>query len=156
MPKSRIQDTRHREILFFFFKSLKILFIYSWETQREAETQAEGEAGSLWGAPCGTRSQTPGSWPELKADTQPRSHPGAWDSYLTHNLNKREREREILCASYTNRWLSPDKVLKIVWTITEFLNFIWKLSRSQGLFAPRPYFVHWWATSGKGTGMDWY
>ena len=24
---------------------LKVLFIYSWETQREAGTQAEGEAG---------------------------------------------------------------------------------------------------------------
>ena len=29
---------------------LRILFIYSLETQREAETQAEGEAGFLWGA----------------------------------------------------------------------------------------------------------
>ena len=33
---------------FFFF--LKILFIH----EREAETQAEGEAGSLRGAQCGT------------------------------------------------------------------------------------------------------
>ena len=30
------------------------LFIYS---QREAETQAEGGAGSLWGARCGTQSR---------------------------------------------------------------------------------------------------
>ena len=28
-------------------------------TQREAETQAEGEAGFLWGAQCGTQSQDP-------------------------------------------------------------------------------------------------
>ena len=42
---------------FFFF--FKILFIYSWETHREAETQAEGEAGSMQGAQCGTRSQDP-------------------------------------------------------------------------------------------------
>ena len=36
--------------IFFFF--LKILFIHSFMkgTQREAETQAEGKAGSLWGA----------------------------------------------------------------------------------------------------------
>ena len=27
------------------------------DTQREAETQAEGEAGSMQGAPCGTRSE---------------------------------------------------------------------------------------------------
>ena len=41
---------------FFFFK---ILFIYSWKTQREAETetQAEGEAGSMQGAWCGTQSR---------------------------------------------------------------------------------------------------
>ena len=30
------------------------------DTQREAETQAEGEAGSLQGAQCGTPSQDPG------------------------------------------------------------------------------------------------
>ena len=33
------------------------------ETQREAETQAEGEAGSMQGAPRGTRSQDPGVTP---------------------------------------------------------------------------------------------
>ena len=38
--------------------SFKKYCIYSFmrDTQREAETQAEGEAGSLWGARCGTRS----------------------------------------------------------------------------------------------------
>ena len=45
-------------VIFFFF--LKIpLFINSLETEKEAETQAEEEAGSLWGALCGTRSQDP-------------------------------------------------------------------------------------------------
>ena len=43
------------------------------DAQREAEIQAEGEAGYLWGAGCGTRSQDP----ELKADVQRLSHPGA-------------------------------------------------------------------------------
>ena len=47
------------------------------DTEREAETQAEGEAGSLRGARCGTRSRDQGSHPELKADAQPLSHPGA-------------------------------------------------------------------------------
>ena len=42
--------------LFFFLDF--ICFIH--ETHREAETQAEGEAGSLWRARCGTRSQDPG------------------------------------------------------------------------------------------------
>ena len=43
-------------------------------TQREAETQAEREAGSMQGAPCGTRSQDLGSCPEPKADTKLLSH----------------------------------------------------------------------------------
>ena len=46
------------------------------DTQREAETQAEGEADSLWGARCGTQSRIPGSHPEPKAYAQPLSHPG--------------------------------------------------------------------------------
>ena len=44
------------------------------DTEREAETQAEGEAGSLRGAQC--RIPDPGSLPELKADAQLLSHPG--------------------------------------------------------------------------------
>ena len=46
------------------------------DTEKEAETQAEGEAGSLQGAPCGTRSRTPGSGPGLEAGIKPLSHPG--------------------------------------------------------------------------------
>ena len=38
------------------------------DTQREAETQAEGEAGSLQEAHCGTPPGTLGSRPEPKAD----------------------------------------------------------------------------------------
>ena len=49
--------------------------------EREAETQAEGEAGSLWEAQCGLDSGTPGSRPELKADAQPLSHPGVPEGY---------------------------------------------------------------------------
>ena len=57
---------------FFFLKD----FIYLWETQREAETQAEGgEAGSMQGAWWGTWPQNPGSGPEPKADAQPLRHP---------------------------------------------------------------------------------
>ena len=66
---------------FYFFKRflfLKILFIYSQETQREwqAETQVVKEAGSMKGARWGTWSRTMGSWPEWKADAQLLSHPG--------------------------------------------------------------------------------
>ena len=45
------------------------------DTEREAETQEEGEAGCLQGAQCGTQSWIPGSCPEPKADAQLLSHP---------------------------------------------------------------------------------
>ena len=32
----------------------KIFYLFIHEREREAETQAEGEAGSIQGAPCGT------------------------------------------------------------------------------------------------------
>ena len=41
-----------------FFKDFIYLFMR--DTEREAETQAEGEAGSMQGAQYGTRSQDPG------------------------------------------------------------------------------------------------
>ena len=44
---------------------------------REAEAQAEGEAGSLRGPDAGLDPRTPGSFPDPKADAQPLSHPGA-------------------------------------------------------------------------------
>ena len=43
----------------------------------EAETQAEGQAGSLRGAHEGLDPRTPGSQPESKADVQPLRYPGA-------------------------------------------------------------------------------
>ena len=45
-------------------------------TEREAETQAEGEAGSLQEPHVGLNSGTPGSPPEPKADAQPLSRAG--------------------------------------------------------------------------------
>ena len=35
-------------------------YLFMRDTEREAETQGEGEAGSLWGAQCGTLSQDSG------------------------------------------------------------------------------------------------
>ena len=64
-------------------------------TQREAETQAEGDAGSLQGAQCRTRSRTQGSRPEPKAGTQLLSHPGVPDYF---NIS-------FLYVSFS-RWLS--------------------------------------------------
>ena len=45
-------------------------------THTEAKTQAEGEAGSMQGPDVGLDPGTLGSHLELKADTQPLSHPG--------------------------------------------------------------------------------
>ena len=68
-----------------FFKN-KILYLFIHEGQKEAETQAKGEVGSLRGARCGLDPRTPGSCLEPKADTQPLSHPGV------------PRVRRVLCA----------------------------------------------------------
>ena len=39
------------------FNFFPLIFIYWWETQKEAETQAEGELGSTQETRCGTRSR---------------------------------------------------------------------------------------------------
>ena len=46
------------------------------DTHTEAETHAEGEAGSMQEANEGLDTRTLGSHPELKADAQPLSPPG--------------------------------------------------------------------------------
>ena len=47
------------------------------EREIEAETQAEGEAGSCGEPDAGLDPRTPGSHPGPKADAPPLSHPGA-------------------------------------------------------------------------------
>ena len=56
------------------------------DAEREAETQAEGEAGSLPGAQCGTRSRIPGSRPGPKIDAQLLSHPGVPINYFCFTI----------------------------------------------------------------------
>ena len=70
-------QTQSQYVSFFFF--LKILFIYSWETQRErgAETLAEGEAGSMQGAQPGTWSRVSRITPWAEGGTKPLSNPAA-------------------------------------------------------------------------------
>ena len=50
-------------------------------TQREAETQAEEEAGSTQEPDMGLNPGTPGSCPGPKAGAQPLSHPGIPDFF---------------------------------------------------------------------------
>ena len=47
------------------------------DTQREEESQAEGEAGSLREPNAGLHLRTLGPHPGQKADAQPLNHPGA-------------------------------------------------------------------------------
>ena len=47
------------------------------DTEKEAETQAEGEAGYMQGARCGTQSQDLIPLPGPKSNAQPLSHPDA-------------------------------------------------------------------------------
>ena len=47
--------------------------------EREVETQTEGEADSMQGAQCGTRSWASRITPWAKVGTKPLSHPGCPD-----------------------------------------------------------------------------
>ena len=67
---------RQRNNLLSFFKKY-FMYLFMRNTKREAETQAEGETGSLRGARWGTRSQDPGitSWAEGRCSTvEPPGH----------------------------------------------------------------------------------
>ena len=73
--KRPVWNTPEPSDLFFFFK---ILFIYSWDTQRERQRHKKREKKQ---APCrepnmGPDPGIPGLRPEPKADTQLLSHPG--------------------------------------------------------------------------------
>ena len=45
------------------------------DTERKAETQVEGEAGSTQGAPCGTQSQDPRIAPQAEGRRQTAEPP---------------------------------------------------------------------------------
>ena len=57
----------------FFLKDFIYLFI---ETEREAETQVEGEAGPMQEAPCGTRSRDSRITPWAAGSAKPLRHQG--------------------------------------------------------------------------------
>ena len=57
--------------------------------EREAETQAAGEAGSLRGARCGTRSRDPGIMPWAEGRCSTAEPPGAPEMPCTTILPKR-------------------------------------------------------------------
>ena len=55
-------------------------------TEREAETQAEGEAGSTQGAQCGTRSQVPKITPWAEGSAKLLTHQGCPINVFLHVL----------------------------------------------------------------------
>ena len=74
-----------KKILFIFFK----IYLFR-DSKRGAETQAEGEAGSMQGAQCGTRSQVFGITPWAAGGAKPLRHRGCptkgifikvWEAY---------------------------------------------------------------------------
>ena len=58
------------------------MYLFLGDTEREAETQAEGEAGFTQGARRGTRFQGSRITPWTEGSSQPLSHPGALVSYF--------------------------------------------------------------------------
>ena len=66
-----------------FFKDFIYLFMR--DTHREAETQAEGEAGSMQGAQRGTWSRVSRIRPWAEGGAKPLSHPGCPSIFLLEN-----------------------------------------------------------------------
>ena len=56
------------------------------DTEREAQTQAEEEAGSVQGAPRGTRSGVSRITPWAEGGAKPLSHPGCPDTHFHTTL----------------------------------------------------------------------
>ena len=77
-------------ILFYLFKKIFLTFIYDRHTvrEREAETQAEGEAGSMHREPdVGFDPGYPGLRPGPKAGAKLLHHPGIpWKHFLNGKL----------------------------------------------------------------------
>ena len=59
------------------------------ERKRKVKTQAEGEAGSMQGARCGTRSWVPRITPQASGGAQPLHHQGCpmWQWFKTQTLD---------------------------------------------------------------------
>ena len=75
---------------YFFFKDFIYLFMR--DTDRKAETQAEGEAGSLQGARCGTQSQVSRITPWAKGSDKPLSHPGCPQKDISKSMSSLGKE----------------------------------------------------------------
>ena len=151
LPKTcvhaKVELARVRKFLF-----LKILFIYSWERQRNRQREKQ--------APCrepngGLNLRTSGSHPEPKADAQLLSHPGVppgWES-LWHFLaillfSGHFRTQGNVISEFRSWSLTLTFDLLFLW-VQNFLFKCWGLrSFSFGLLLPFTYFVTCYSTLG--------
>ena len=64
------------------------------EREREAETQAEGEAGSMhWEPDVGFDPGSPGSCPGPKAGAKPLRHPGIPKNHIFKDIREQWKQR---------------------------------------------------------------
>ena len=73
---TRITSDITKLLTFVIFLKKDFIYLFMRDTQREVETQAEGEAGSMQGAQCGTRSRVSRVTPWAEGGTKPLSHLG--------------------------------------------------------------------------------
>ena len=80
---------------------------------REAETQAEGEAGSMQGAQCGTRSQVSRIRPWAAGSAKPLSHPGClqWKFFL-----KSDEGRDIIGLLVVEYNIKSQSLINPIWS----------------------------------------
>ena len=108
-----------------FFLKIFYLFIHKRQGEREPETQAEGEAGSMQGAWCGTRSQDPGimTWTKDRCSTTepPRCPPSSaslMSKLLKHKsmpvylLDTNHLQTSLSCFWESGSWLRSEQTLK--------------------------------------------
>ena len=102
-------ETRKVSFFFFLIFFLIFLFIYDRHTvrEREAETQAEGEAGSMHREPdVGLDPGSPGLRPGPKAGAKPLRHPGIPSEWFKKDIKKKKIKRisrdAWVCLLYTS------------------------------------------------------
>ena len=68
----------------------------------------------MWGAQCRTRSQTPGSHPEPKADAQPLSHPGVPSKVLLRIDPEHTLARILFSKMFNDQRLKAAEMSQVV------------------------------------------
>ena len=89
------------------------------DTEREAETQTEGEAGSMQGARCGTQTQESGImlWAKgRRPTTEPLRCPKKSIFYTQDSHEEKQRRDDIEDSIYASN------VLRVVQSIIAFTN----------------------------------